>query len=345
VATVGTAEEGQDQELMAIITEEKKEEGPTPRLPLITVLTITRLTLKEDRLIIRAIEMTKSINLRAIHTMKAPTTKEDLLIIFLKNTKAPKEEVLLPMVTQKDIHQVVVSQHNKRILTMMRERHLENTIKMSIIKRNTTTMGKRTIQDRRHPHQKHRRSLMKSTTKNLIRSHQKNTSNKTTRQEFLIKEAKMDTKITITRKRRQHINSSTILITREVLAEATKINTLESPKIIRKQAITSLLVQILITNSKGQIKQHQRNNMARKTITINARKEGEQPPRVRTTIEDYQPKVMALTGQPPQSVAVAAILISNMEIITKATEMKKNRMNMTIIMDKKLPKRTFKIKK
>lgn len=145
---------------MAIITKEKKEEVLTLPLPpqhpppLITVLLpITLQTLKEElRLTIRKREMPKIIKLRVMHTMKAPTTKEDLLIMALKNSRAPKEVELLQTVTQKDIHQAVVPPHSMMILTMKREApRLISIMVRNIMERTTIATGKRwTTQDKRH---------------------------------------------------------------------------------------------------------------------------------------------------------------------------------------------------
>ena len=317
---------------MATITEEKKEEVPTILAtltpPLIKVLlpTITLLTLKvgERRLTIRAREVPKNIKAR-VKLMRAPATKEDLLIMVHKNNKHLKEEVLLPTVTQKDIHLAVVPQLSMRILTITREeRRLQNTMAKSIMKRTTiTTSKRRTIQDRRHHRNRRRNNKRSSTTKNLIRSHLEVSSNTITRQEALSSDTKMDTKIIITRKRNQHSSNSKILITRQLLVEeAIKINTLKSPKIIRKKPITNLLVQILITNSKRQIK-HPQTTMARKMITINARKGAEEGvPRIPMTIVTSQHKDIPLTALQLQSVAVA-ILIKSMEKIIITMAMKK----------------------
>jgi hypothetical protein len=148
-----------DQDKMAIITKEKKEEVLTLPLPpqhpppLITVLLpITLQTHKEElRITIRKREMAKIIKLRAMHTMKAQT-KEDLLIMALKNSRAPKEVELLQTVTQKDIHQAVVPLHSMMILTMKREaRRLISIMVRNIIERTTIATGKRwTTQNKRH---------------------------------------------------------------------------------------------------------------------------------------------------------------------------------------------------
>jgi hypothetical protein len=214
-----TAEEDKDQDQTATITEEKKEEAPAMQAPLtprhIKVLpTIALLTLKEEeerRQTIRAREMLKNIKARVMH-MRDPT-KGDLLIMAHKNSRPRKEEVLLPTLTQKDIHQAVVPQHSMKTPTMTREeRLLENTTAKSIMRRTTITTSKNlTIQDRRH-HQNRRRSTKRSsTTKKLIRSHQ-GVSSKTIimRQEALITDTKMGTKIIITRKRKQHTSNSKV---------------------------------------------------------------------------------------------------------------------------------------
>ena len=326
------AEEDKDQDQTAIITEEKKEEESAILAPLTLLLirvlpTITQLTLKveERRLTIKAREMLKNIKARVKH-MRVPTTKEDLLIMIHKNSRPRKKEVFIPRLTQKDIHQAVVPQHSMRIPTMTREeRLLENTTVKSIMKRTTITTSKeRTIKDRRH-HQNSRKNTKRSTTtKNLIRSHQ-GVSNNTiiTRQEALITDTKMDTKIIITRKRKQHTSNSTTLITRLLpVVQAIKINTLKSQKIIRKNLITNLLVQILITNSKRQIK-HLRTTMERKMTTINARKEVEEGLlRAPMTIVGRQLKDIPLTALPLQSVVVV-ILIRSTEIIITTMGMKK----------------------
>jgi hypothetical protein len=83
--------------------------------------------------------------------------------------------------------------------------------------------------------------------------------------------------------------------------------------------------------------------MARKTNTINDRKEEEEP-RLSRTIVGNQLKDILHIGLPLQSV-VEEILIRNIQIITITMAMKKKGMNMTIIMNKKSSKRTIKIKK
>ena len=328
-----TAEEDKDQDQTATIPEEKKEEAPAILAPLthrlirvLPIITLLTLKAEERQLTIRAREMLKNIKARVKH-MRAPTTKEDLLIMAHKNSRPRKEEVLLPTLTQKDIHQAVVPQHSMKIPTMKREdRLLENTTAKSIMRRTTITTSKNlTIQDRRH-HQNRRRSTMRSsTTKNLIRSHQGVSSNKIIlRQEALITDTKMDTKIIITRKRKQHTSNSKILITKQLpVEEPIKINTLKSPKIIRKNLITNLLVQILIINSKRQIKPPQ-TTMERKMTTINARKGVEEGVlRALTTIVARQLKGTPLTALPLQSVVGVVILIKSMEIIITTMGMKK----------------------
>jgi hypothetical protein len=104
--------------------------------------------------------------------------------------------------------------------------------------------------------------------------------------------------------------------------EPIKINTLKSPKILRKNLITNLLVQILIINSKRQIKRPQ-TTMERKMTTINARKGVEEGVlRALTTIVARQLKGTPLTALPLQSVVVV-ILIKSMEIIIITMGMKK----------------------
>ena len=286
--------------------------------------------------------MLKITKLKMIHTMKAQTTKVDLPIMVLKSRRTKKEEETFLMGTQKDIKVVVPPLHQiiKRRHPTMRKQQINRNTAMSTMKR-ITTMDKKTMATKIH-HQRHiksssSRKISSSTTQIHIRSQQEANSNIPTRQEVQIKETKMDTKIIITRKKKQHTKN---LITREASLAMVRIHPLKRLKIIMKVAIINLVVPILIKDSK---ERSQLTTMAKKVIMIHAQKEGH--PRVPMTTEDHQPKDLAPTERTPQNEVV--ILINNMEIIIINTEKNRNIMNimMTTITNMKLLKRTNKIKK